>query len=184
MRSRQLSGQDLHLRPCSHQDRPLYQITCWQCDKYHLSCVLDLKLILDCHCTSLTSQSTYGKRDYLEIPYITCWSCILNENSVHCAVYNLTLTALESINMAIPFLKPRSLPFVTGSPDLLHVILRINCFITKFEKCKSDYHYTNCSCCHIPAKTVIEADRLVWLKIFIDDNSRTQQNAFGIYVQI
>jgi hypothetical protein len=80
-------------------------------DNYHSPLYLHFKLTFDCQPAFLTHQCNYGQGDYLSL-YNTLsncgWSSVLNENSVHSAVYNLTASVLEAINKAISSLKLES----------------------------------------------------------------------------
>jgi hypothetical protein len=83
-------------------------------DNYHLPFHLDFKLPFDCQPTFLTCRRSFIQRDYLLL-YNTLsncdWSCVLNENSVHFAVYNFTSSVSEATDETITSAKPKSSTF-------------------------------------------------------------------------
>jgi hypothetical protein len=52
------------------------------------------------------------------LPYDTSlnsgWSCVLSENSVDFAIYNLTVTVFEAANPAMTHVRSKSATFVSG----------------------------------------------------------------------
>jgi hypothetical protein len=78
-------------------------------DNYQPPRNLNFKLAFDCQPTFLTPRRNYGHEDYLLLyntSYSCDWSRILNENSVHSAVYNFTVSVAKAINDTIPSVKP------------------------------------------------------------------------------
>jgi hypothetical protein len=91
----------------------------------------------------LNPRHNYGQGDYFLL-YNTLsncdWSCVLNENSVDSAVYNLTAGVSETINEAITSVKPKSSTFPHWfSISLIYYIKKKN---RSFNKYKSDYYYS------------------------------------------
>jgi hypothetical protein len=83
-------------------------------DNYHPPLHLNLKLTVDFQPAVMTPQLSYKRGDYLLLyaTFSNCdWSCVLNENSVHSAVHDLTARVTEAINEAIPSLIPNSSTF-------------------------------------------------------------------------
>jgi hypothetical protein len=83
-------------------------------DIYHLPLVLDFKLIFDYQYTSLIPWRSCDKGDYLLLYntlYNFDWPCILNENSVESAVYNLTAVVSQAVNPVIPVVEPKNSTF-------------------------------------------------------------------------
>jgi hypothetical protein len=80
-------------------------------DNYHPPLDLEFKLIFNSQYTVLVPRCNCGKGDYLLL-YDTLlnsdWSCVLNENSVDSAVKNPTAAVSETIDLAIPFVKPNN----------------------------------------------------------------------------
>jgi hypothetical protein len=84
-------------------------------DKYRPPLLLDFKLTLDCHCTSLTPHHSYAQGDYLllyNILYQSDWSCVLNENSVELAMCNLSSMVHEYMNLVIPHVRSKYYTFL------------------------------------------------------------------------
>jgi hypothetical protein len=73
--------------------------------KYHPPLLLGFNLTLGCHLVSLTPRRSH------DVLRHSGWSFVLNENSVHSAVHNLTATVREAINVMIPYIKYKNSTF-------------------------------------------------------------------------
>jgi hypothetical protein len=97
-------------------------------NNYHPPLNLDSKFTLDFQLTFLTPRRNYGQPDYLllynTLSNYDC-SCVLNENSVDSAVYNVTASMSETINETIPFAKPKNSSFPHWfSKSLIYYIMK------------------------------------------------------------